>query len=164
METHQKSKGSIFAKNIMIVAACSTVTWFLCQHIKVTLTNSLSKRIFWAVNDDHQARSIKTGMYITFDQHVPRPVSRVVTFIKKAGCSSGEHLKVEAGSYYCNGKYLGHAKTKSLRGDPLTPFIYNGEIPAGMFFALGDHPDSYDSRYVGFISRDRIKEVAWALF
>lgn len=166
METQPELKSSLplLLKNALVVVACCLVAWYLCQHIKVTLTNSLSKRVFWAVKDQEKTRAIKTGMYIIFDQYVPKPESRVLTFIKKVGCSRGEHLKFDSESYFCNEKYIGHAKRKSLKGEPLTPFIFNGRIPEGMFFAVGDHPYSFDSRYVGLISRHRVKEVAWSIF
>ena len=164
LETHQKSKNSIFVKNLLIVTACCLITWYLCMHIKVTLTNSLIKRVFWAVKDDRKSALIKSGQYIIFDQVVPEPAVHVVKFIKRVGCSSGEILRFESDSYYCNGKYIGHAKRQSLTGGALTPFVFNGEVPVDMIFAIGDHPDSFDSRYVGFISRVRVEEVAWALF
>lgn len=163
METHLKSKNSIFAKNFLIVTAISLIAWYGVNHIRITPTESLTKRIFWSVGRDPQT-AVKTGQYVIFEQFVPKPYSKNVKFIKRAGCTAGDTLKVENDYYYCNGQYLGHAKRKSLRGEPMTPFVFNGVIPGGMVFAIGDHPDSYDSRYVGFISRERVERVAWALF
>lgn len=163
METPQKSKSSIFARNLLIVAVCSLIYGYVCHHIRVPPTHSLSKRVFWSVEADRSS-AIKTGLYVIFNQFVPKPYSREITFIKRAGCTSGDTLKVESDYYYCNGHYLGHAKRKSLAGEPIAPFVFNGVVPDKMIFAIGDHPDSYDSRYVGFVSRDRIRGVAWALF
>lgn len=159
----QKSKSLIFVRNLLIVAVCCLVAYYITQHLRVPLTHSLSKRVFWAIGYDPNG-NVRTGRYIIFDQFVPAPHSRVVRFIKRAGCTSGETLKVEKDYYFCNGEYIGHAKRKSLKGDPLTPFVFNGTVPEGVVFAIGDHPDSYDSRYVGFISHHRVQEVAWALF
>jgi len=149
----------------------------------VTLTKSLSKRAFWYVQDDHR-RAIKTGEYVVFNHFVPRPahskdtfIERSVfsmftskdpmmklTFIKRVGCSAGETLTVDGDYYYCNGTYLGRAKHRSRAGEKVEPFHFSGAVPAGMIFAIGDHPDSFDSRYYGFIPRDQILEVAWPLY
>ncbi len=163
MEMRLKSKSSIFVRNALFILALSYVTWYVLDHIRIPPTHSLSKRVFWSVAADAQSR-IKTGQYVIFDQFVPKPISRDITFIKRAGCTAGEVLKVENDYYYCNGEYLGRGRHKTRGGVEMTPFIYNGAVPANMVFAVGDHPDSYDSRYIGFISRDRITRVAWAIF
>lgn len=162
METPQKSKNWIFARNVVIVAVSCLATYYVYQHLKVTLTKSLSKRVFWSVKYD-QKQNVKTGQYIIFDQYVPKPQNKMRTFIKKAGCTSGETLTVKNDDYFCDGEYIGHAKRKSLTGETMVPFVFNGKVPDGATFAIGDHADSFDSRYVGFISRTRVKEVAWAL-
>lgn len=159
-----KNSWRIHARNILILTVISLVTWYICLHVKVTLTNSLTKRVFWSRLDIHKEKPIRSGQYVIFDQFVPKPTAKVFTFIKRVGCSAGETLKVENDYYYCGGNYLGMAKRKTLSNAALTPFVFNGKVPEGMLFAVGDHPDSYDSRYIGLISRDRIKEVAWALY
>lgn len=165
LETPFGSKKSrlIFTRNLLIVVLVSLVTWYICLHIRVTLTPSLTKRVFWSAKDNRKDRPLRSGQYITFKQFVPKPMNMVLTFIKRVGCAPGETLSTGNDYYYCDGKYLGRAKKKSLDGDPLPPFVFNGKIPPGMFFAVGDHPDSFDSRYIGLISRSRIEEVAWAL-
>lgn len=159
-----KNSWRIHARNIAVLVIISLLTWYICLHIKVSLTNSLTKRVFWSVLDTNKEKAIKSGRYVIFDQFVPKPTAKVFTFVKRVGCSAGETLKVENDYYYCDGGYLGMAKRKFLSNMPLTPFVFNGRVPKGMFFVIGDHPDSFDSRYIGFISRDRIKEAAWALY
>jgi len=165
LETQSGLKNSRwkFAKNLSILIAVSFATWLFCDHFKVTLTNSLNKRVFWSVMDSSKEKPIKSGWYIIFDQYVPKPTDRLLTFIKRAGCVAGDTLTVQNDNYNCNGKFIGKAKRMSLVGDPLVPFVFNGKVPEGMVFAIGDHPDSFDSRYFGFILRSRVKEVAWSL-
>jgi len=152
--------------------------WYFTDHIRVCLTHSLSERVFWKTADRPDLGTLKDGDYITFDQYVPeaghdlvvlnravpKGTNRVVTFRKRIGCSSGETLSVRGEDYFCGDNYLGRAKRESMQGDRLIPFIFNGRVPEKMYFAMGDHPDSFDSRYVGFIARDRIKEKARGLF
>lgn len=74
-----------------------------------------------------------------------------VTLTKKLACYAGEVLEVDHRDYYCEGQYLGRAKRQTLTGTPLTGFVHNGPIPDGYAFALGEHVDSFDSRYWGFV-------------
>ena len=84
---------------------------------------------------------------------------------KKVGCVSGDSLSVKwKKHYYCNGTYLGYAKDKSIKGNPVENFIHNGIIPEGMLFVIGDHPDSYDSKYFGFLRKENVKAIAYPIF
>ena len=77
-----------------------------------------------------------------------------VTLTKKLACYAGEVLEVDHRDYYCDGQYLGRAKRESLAGTPLQRFVHNGPIPTGYAFALGEHVDSFDSRYWGLVDVD----------
>ncbi len=99
------------------------------------------------------------GDYVVFkmsskDRFYPNEV-----LVKKVVCMEGDHLVVRDRKYYCNGKYLCTAKKFSRKGEKLENFKFNGRIPKGMLFLMGPHKDSYDSRYYGFISTDRINKV-----
>jgi signal peptidase I len=72
-------------------------------------------------------------------------------FVKRLGCVEGEYLENRGRQFYCNGEYLGTAKKFSREGMPLTAFEYTGIIPKGRYFAIGETPDSYDSRFWGFV-------------
>lgn len=86
---------------------------------------------------------------------------------KHVVCSGGDELKIVGLHYYCcsiNSSrlekcvYLGKAKLHSRKGEPVKPFNPCGtyqcviKIPHGKFFVVNQHPDSYDSRYYGFVS------------
>lgn len=141
------------------------IAWFACNHLSVTFTHSLTHRVFWRSDNPALIKTVHTGNYVIFRHFVPAPLNRVTQLIKRVGCSSGEVLAVDAqDDYFCNGRYLGRAKHKTLRGEPLTPFRYNGVVPPEMLFLIGDHRDSYDSRYMGFIETKDIREIAWAIY
>ena len=74
-----------------------------------------------------------------------------VTLTKRLACYAGDLLQVKNRDFYCEGHYLGRAKVTSRQGVPLTPFVYNGAIPDGYAFAIGEHQDSFDSRYWGLL-------------
>ena len=51
-----------------------------------------------------------------------------------------------------------------MKGDRLENFVYEGVIGKGLLFVTGDHKDSYDSRYFGFINREQVTAKAFPLW
>jgi signal peptidase I len=92
--------------------------------------------------------------------------------IKKIVCDEGDTLKVSEKlvfykekektkkeirkQYWCNGQWLGEALTHDSKGVKLNNFVYNGKIPEGKAFVMGEHYRSYDSRYWGFLDKKEI--------
>lgn len=77
--------------------------------------------------------------------------------VKILACDEGHYLNVdEKKNYYCDGEYLGKAVDTDSLGKPVNHFVWNGIIPKGKAFVIGTHPRSYDSRYFGFIDKDKI--------
>jgi len=140
---------------------------FLPGRISVTLTPSVKHRVWWLSQDISYVRH---GEYVLF--HLPSsalagmavPKSVVsgdeIQAIKRVGCDEGEELKRKGRDFFCGEEYLGHAKERSQQGEPLTPFLFSGKIPTGKVFLVGDHPDSFDSRYFGLVEKSSYQ--AWA--
>jgi len=84
--------------------------------------------------------------------------------IKRVVCTAGQRLRVRNREFFCDGVFLGRAKTRSKKGVPVQAFRYDGVIPEGMLFVMGCHPDSYDSRYFGFVRVSDVEAVARPLF
>jgi len=77
--------------------------------------------------------------------------------IKILACDEGHYLEVDKNkNYYCDGKFLGKALDTDKKGNPIKNFVWNGKIPKGKAFVIGIHPRSYDSRYFGFIDKEKI--------
>jgi len=98
----------------------------------------------------------KDKLYVfTFPKDTPY-YKKGEVFIKYAKCVEGDKLEVKGLNYYCNGKLIGKAKTHDSKGKKVKNFTYNGIIPKDKVFMYAPHKDSYDSRYWGFLDKEKI--------
>ena len=131
----------------------------------VTLTPSLKHRIYWLTRNPDK---VVMGDYVLFHHKelaVKVGMKKSEEMLKIIGCNEGDQLTIdEEKKFYCNGEYLVRAKDFSLKGEPLQHFVFNGPIPKGVMFVMGQHKDSYDSRYFGFVDKSRILAKAYPIF
>jgi signal peptidase I len=164
-------KYKIFIVIILIVIAGAAVP----NYFAVTTTPSLNKRIFFIIKSK-QIEKLKTGDYVMFsllkskpESDLPPKLVRMIkddgedSEIKKIGCAAGEELKNIGNEFYCKNKLIAKAKEYSLGGERLKKFKFSGKIPKGNMFLVGDHLDSYDSRYFGFIKATDIIATVYPL-
>ncbi len=81
--------------------------------------------------------------------------------VKRIVCGEGGYIKTEGLDYYCNGRYLGRARTEDSRGRPVRPVVLNQRIGRGYYFVMGESEKSYDSRYFGLVEEWRIKKFMY---
>ena len=43
-------------------------------------------------------------------------------------------------------------------------FAFNGKIPSDFMFVMGEHKDSYDSRYFGLKEKSRVRAKLYPIF
>jgi signal peptidase I len=130
----------------------------------VTLTPSTEHRVFF-LKLGPQAEELKKGDYVLFEfrsKYVDSGASHKA--IKRIVCAGGEELDAVGRNFYCNGREIAVAKALSLKGEELPRFFYNGKIPTDAVFVTGQHRDSFDSRYFGFVRNTEVKAVAYPLF
>ena len=161
-------KFKIFIVIVLIVIGGAAIP----NYFAVTTTPSLNKRIFFIIKNK-QIEKLKTGDHVMFsllkskpESDLPDKLVRMIkddgkdSEIKKIGCVAGEKLKNIGNEFYCKNKLIAKAKDYSLNGEKLKKFEFSGKVPKGDMFLVGDHVDSYDSRYFGFIkTKDIIATV-----
>ena len=138
---------------------------FAVGHIKVSLTDSLDNRVFvYADIGVADKVNIANGDLLLFDTLKPHQTKGYVREIKKVGCIEGQNLIVDTNfAYSCNGKPLGTGRSVDSMGRPLNRFTFNGPVPTGKLFMIGDSPRSYDSRYYGFVAKESIIAKGWGI-
>lgn len=78
-------------------------------------------------------------------------LDRPTSVVKRVACASGQHLVATGHVDTCDGRVIARPKAETLDGRPLAPFLWDGPVPAGRAFVANPHPDSFDSRYIGFV-------------
>jgi len=146
---------------LLLLAVLSLAGYWMCPRIVFSLSPSLSHRVFLIT--ERSNTQVKKGDYVIFhlsSQLLDNGKSKKV--IKEVSCVPGDWLHVDTRNrfFYCNGQYLGKAKESSLKGKPLPLFTYDGRIPEGKLFVSGQHKDSFDSRYWGFLEQGRVERLA----
>ena len=145
-----------------IIAALCLITGFYAakipQRLTITKTKSVKHRIFWSVKPD--LKKLAYGKYIRAMVHLDLPKFKCdpCSIVKKVGCKAGDHLEEQGGGFRCNGTTICHVK------EGKDPFKFNGVIPDGSVFLIGDSLDSYDSRYFGFIDEEDIDAFLIPIF
>jgi conjugal transfer pilin signal peptidase TrbI len=163
------NKYKIFIVIILIVVAGAAIP----EYFAVTTTKSLNKRIYF-INKGKQVEKLKTGDYVMFslikskqENDLPAKLVKMIEDdgealqIKRIGCNAGEEMKNVGNDYYCKNELIARAKDYSLGGERLKKFEFAGKITEGNIFLVGDHIDSYDSRYFGFI---KAKDIIAAVY
>jgi signal peptidase I/conjugal transfer pilin signal peptidase TrbI len=155
------------------------------SRFSVTMTPSLIHRIY-LISRITDAREIRKDSYVLFTmrnsymrsgqpvdvmsvvvaehKHADGKPSVPAPVMKIARCIPREYLRVADRRYYCNDAYLGTAKEHSLRGEKVENFVYNGIVPEGKIFVMGEHRDSFDSRYFGFIEVTDVTAIGHAIW
>jgi conjugal transfer pilin signal peptidase TrbI len=164
------NKYKIFIVIILIVIAGAAIP----EYFAVTTTKSLNKRIYF-INKGKEVEKLKTGNYVMFSllkskqDDLPAKLIKMIEDdgeelqIKRIGCSAGEEIKNIGNEYYCENELIARAKDYSLGGERMKKFEFTGKIPEGNMFLVGDHVDSYDSRYFGFIKAEDIIATLYPL-
>ena len=132
----------------------------------VTLTPSLEYRIFFLKRFFAPAE-ITRGRYVMFD--LPDEFADLVSAknlpaIKEIAGIEGDKLEVVGKTFFCNGKSIGKAKQYSLKGEKVEHFAESTVIPEGKLFVVGQHKDSLDSKYFGFLDKRQVLAIAYPIF
>lgn len=165
MLTLQKRLGGDLSKfyvgSFLITLLIAFVFYFPYAHVIGSLDSSMPYRFYlWIYpGDNNKEEKIRRYRYVEvyvadLTQYPPIEKKGVRYLIKKAVCFPGDTLETKGMAFFCNGEYIGEAVRMSVPN-----FTYKGEIPEGYYFVIGTHPKSFDSRYLGLISEERITGV-----
>lgn len=135
------------------------------SRIVLSFGDSLNYKVLWKVDIEPSK-----GYYVSVKTSESDPFAEGRIITKEVVCVPGQKLTIVGDEYYCEDHYIGKALPTAKDGRPLTKFNPCGKhfceivVPEGHYFVAGHNPRSYDSRYIGFIPKERILCVSVPLF
>ena len=161
MKSNMESK----VNRLISIGILLVLGFWIPSHFSFTRTRSLDHRLFYITSPNREAAPGKDS-YVMFRHDNPMIAdlireTRTDRIIKKVVCAGGDHLKVVHREFYCDGQMLGRAVERTPSGASIGHFEYDGIISQNKLFVMGSSPDSYDSRYFGFVDRQSVIALAY---
>lgn len=146
----------VFWMRIGLVIAIMAGIHLLLDNVARVNTRSVPYHFVW-IDGGRPAKG--DFAIITIRHPVIAPDGSEARITKQLACVAGEYLRFDGEAWFCNGVRLGDRLKTTLSGKPLQPFAYDGQIPSGQGFVMGTSPYSFDSRYMGLVSIDKMVKV-----
>lgn len=153
------------SKGVFALLFFACVAYSITGHLRWSMTKSLNDRLFFVMSAGPGDKTgITKGDLVVVDVLRPGGDGYVRT-VKRVACTSGQRLSVSKEyAYLCDGVLLGSGKAVDSTGRQTTRFVYDGVVPKGKVFLMGDSVDSYDSRYYGFAPVESVLAFQWGIF
>jgi conjugal transfer pilin signal peptidase TrbI len=130
----------------LIALAATSMIWLLQANYEVVINHSESLPIHFVLIEKGQIPTKLNQIFVFKVRNNPHYKMQEMNFIKLVGGFAGDKIETNGRDFYVRGKFIGTAKTQSLKGLPLE-MSKMGTIPEHTFFAYTPHIDSFDSRY-----------------
>lgn len=150
----RKYKGYRFGREMVVIGLLVFGGNLAAQRLSFSLTDSVDAKLL-VRNEAPLVRDDFVSFFL-FDGRAPNGQARVM---KRMIGLPGDELRYEPQErmFYVNDVAVGYVKPKGLDGSSLAAFPWDGtHIPNGFAYVGGGHKDSYDSRYFGLVSLDRL--------
>lgn len=103
---------------------------------------------------------VQKGDYVVFLWHgadsQEQGLKEGMQLVKRVGCMPKEKIVVSQYTAHCSNTELHAILQANSQGKAIYANIIDTYVPEHFFFAVGDSPMSYDSRYFGFVPMDSI--------
>lgn len=131
------------------------------QNVILNITPSIRLGIYLLDDYDHK-KNLQKGTVVLFQAPKLATKNRIYynPLLKKIVATSEDKIEIKNSKLFINGKYKGNIKEMDSYGNKIDI------LPEGMYtispeeyFVLGEHEDSYDSRYYGALTKEEILQV-----
>lgn len=149
--------------SVLFVCAALAGAYFSGIRISFNVSGSLPSRVFLTIRGAEI--SCGPGSVGLFRLNVRNPYwDYGAVFAKRfVGCP-GDALRTKGAEFYLNSERVAVARGHDSKGVAVSSFRFDGVIPDGSYFVLGDGEKSYDSRYWGFVRKSWIVGRGFPLF
>ena len=155
--------GARAAVSVFLVLVLLAGAYLSGIRISFNVSGSLPFRVFLTARDGEiSCGPRKIGLFRLNVQNPYWDYGEV--FAKRfIGCP-GDKLRTQGTEFYLNGERIAVASGHDSKGVAVSSFRFDGVIPAGSYFVLGDGEKSYDSRYWGFVRKSWVVGRGFPLF
>lgn len=145
----------VLAVRVGVLMGLAGAIWLLGDRIEFIRGESIPYSIAWI-----QGGPVHKGDYVVFEtQHPIINQGRPAHLTKQVVCIAGQVVQYRDDHFYCDAADLGGVLHQTYSGTPIAVAHVDGPIPDGKVFVLGQHPRSFDSRYLGLIDISRLTVV-----
>jgi conjugal transfer pilin signal peptidase TrbI len=114
---------------------------------------------------DTYDKNISTGNYFTFKIKGLEPKFKDGSlFTKLAAATEGEQIEVKKDRVRAANGFYGPLDLLDKLGKEASDYERTDIVPEGKIFALGTRPNSYDSRYWGYVDVEQIYGRTYAIY
>jgi len=99
---------------------------------------------------------IRRGEKVAFLFQGSRYYPAGTLFVKEVVGLPGDRIENSSEAVWINGEKVGAVRATDSEGRAVAPFVYRGRIPKGAYFVMAHAPNSYDSRYFGWVEEKQI--------
>jgi type IV secretory pathway protease TraF len=121
-------------------------------NFRIDITQQDSLPFKWWITQ----KPFTTQEYVLFRPPLDKYTKNANFYLKKIACKPTQKLETKGNIYFCNGKQITIAQPYDMDGVPLYHLDFNFIIPKDMYFVIGTHKYSYDSKYFGLITKRQI--------
>lgn len=131
------------------------------QNVILNITPSIRLGIYLLDDYDHK-KELHKGTVVLFQAPKLATKNRIYynPLLKKIVATFEDKVEIKNSKLFINGKYRGKVAEMDSFGNKINMLpegIYT--IFPGEYFVLGEHPNSYDSRYFGALTKEEILQV-----
>ena len=156
MTKNNKKLNKVTPKKLAFFSLIALVIYLVINailtNVVINISNSHSGTVFWK-SDIKPAKN--DFVYFDFEHELLPKNLKVLS--KKLVCLEGDDLIINDSFIACNDKkYAIKRNKKTGSGKPITQFYYHNIMPKGKAIVWGSNPESFDSRYWGFIDYNEL--------
>ena len=155
--------GARGAGTVLLVLVLLAGAYLFGIRISFNVSGSLPHRVFLTVRGGEISCGPESIGLFRLNARNPYWDYGTVFAKRFVGCP-GNTLRTQGREFFLNGEKIAVASGHDSNGAAVSSFRFDGAIPAGSYFVLGDGEKSYDSRYWGFVRKSWIVGRGFPLF
>ena len=154
-------------RNKFLIGAIAALIFFLLISSQLAINTSASLPVGFYLQKKYDSGSLRKGDIILFYDDKINAIAYKRGYIrrgeqigKRVAAVEGDSININALKTVILGKIISkNTPIKDSKKRPMDLFQYKGVVPQGSIFLIGDTSNSFDSRYYGFVNKEKITAI-----